>query len=232
MPDNKSWADAIIKKYSPGFKHRWEAYKIKLRENLDSQTVWIDCGCGDNGIVEEFGSLANYAVGCDLIENTSSRAPFLKADISKLPFEDESADLVTLRFVVEHISDIDSGFSDIIRVLKKGGRVIVLTTNLYCPFIFAARFVPFRLKNYVLSRLFRVEPDDVFKTYHKLNSPAAFQKGIGRLRLKEIEYISDLNYQRKPVFLLFFLWHMITRPGILNKFRTNILATFEKIDGR
>ena len=230
MPDNKTWADAIISKLTPGFRHRWEAYKIKLNENITNSTYWIDCGCGDNGIIEEFGQLAFYAVGCDIIEPTASSASFIKADVRHLPFENNSADLITLRFVVEHLKDIESDFTDIIRVLKSCGKVIILTTNIFCPYIFMARFVPFPIKNFIISKIFKVVPDDIFKTYHRLNTPWAFRKGIGTLNLKEIEYISDLNYKRKPVFLMFLFWHLITKPKCLNQFRTNILATFEKID--
>ncbi|HCB51051.1 TPA: hypothetical protein DEP21_00420 [Patescibacteria group bacterium] len=48
---------------------------------------------------------------CDLEEN--------------LPFEDNSFDLATSFFVLEHINNIDHLFSEVYRILKPGGRRII-----------------------------------------------------------------------------------------------------------
>ncbi|KER09839.1 MAG: hypothetical protein HY22_08615 [[Candidatus Thermochlorobacteriaceae] bacterium GBChlB] len=195
---------------------------------MNAETTWVDAGCGNNIMVEGFGGKNKYAVGVDVETPEQTTAPFVKADLKKLPFEDNSADLVTLRFVVEHLPSISEDFADIVRVLKKGGEVVVLTTNLRCPFIFTARLIPFAIKNTLIQKLFKVSDDDVFKTYHQLNSPAQFQRGIDGLKLKQLIFISDLNSTRKPVFLLFLAWHILTMPKFLHSFRMNILGVYEK----
>jgi ubiquinone/menaquinone biosynthesis C-methylase UbiE len=221
-------ANKIIHFFDKNFKPRWERYSEILLENINIDTFWIDCGCGDNGYVKEYGSLAKRAVGLDLIEPKDNDAPFLQSSIKKIPFDDNEVDLGTLRFVVEHLPEPDNDLYDLQRSLKDGGKVIVLTTNIKNPIIAIARLFPYKIKRQLITKIFKVEDDDVFPTYHQLNTPQAFKKGIGKLKPIYIEYISDINRTNNVFFILYLIWHIITMPKFLNKFRSNILCVFEK----
>ena len=93
----------------------------KEKENL---TI-IDIGAGDGRLYKYLAPLkpARY-VACDIAEKLLKRHP--GKDVEKivcdlediLPFEDESFDLATSFFVLEHIEDIDSLFKEIYRILK------------------------------------------------------------------------------------------------------------------
>jgi demethylmenaquinone methyltransferase/2-methoxy-6-polyprenyl-1,4-benzoquinol methylase len=51
---------------------------------------------------------------------------FMEGDCLNLPFEDESFDLVTISFGLRNLADREKGLSEIHRVLKPKGRLIVL----------------------------------------------------------------------------------------------------------
>jgi len=51
------------------------------------------------------------------------------ADISVLPFENESFDCITCGYVLEHLPDARLGLSELSRVLQPGGRLLLLTTE-------------------------------------------------------------------------------------------------------
>lgn len=226
--NNKEWSERILQQFDPSFKHRWIIYDEIVKSSLNSQTVWIDCGCGNNGTVKAYGHLTKTAIGVDVIENEENDN-FIKADIRSLPFTSDYADLITLRFVVEHFQSVNDYMSEINRVAKKGGRIIILTTNFLSPLIFLPRlFLPHSLKNKILTKLFKVKDDDVFPAYHKLNSPNKFNLLKKYFRIDIIKFISDLNYTRKWVFIILLTWHKFTALKILNKFRTNILIVLEK----
>ena len=226
--DNQEWADRIIRRVDPGFRHRWQAYESRVEKHLASDCVWIDCGSGDNRIVAERAGSARLAAGVDLTYREKPDGTFVVADIRHLPFASKSADLVTLRFVVEHFSEVTGYFDEIERILKDGGTVIVLTTNVLSPLISIPRFLlPYPLKNRLLAKLFKVESHDIFPTHHRLNTPGRFEH-IGGLRLRHLELISDLNFTRKWIFWIFLGWHIVTRPRWLHKLRMNILAELEK----
>ncbi len=54
----------------------------------------------------------------------------VKADVTKkLPFKDGEFDLVISRDIAEHIRESENFFSEQLRILKKGGRIIVMTPN-------------------------------------------------------------------------------------------------------
>lgn len=228
MMNNKEWSEKILRKVDPSFKHRWEVYNDLIKNSINSQTVWLDCGCGDNNMVNSFGQYAKTAIGIDLIDAVNKNN-FIKAKISNIPLPSNYTDLITLRFVVEHFDNAGENFSELIRILKPNGRIIILTTNLLSPIIFLPRLIfPYRLKSKILEKTFKVKDKDIFPTYHKLNTPRFYSSNPFGLRLKNITFISDLNYTRKIIFLMLLFWHKLTNSNLLRKFRTNILVVLEK----
>lgn len=222
-------ATKIIKLFDRNFKHRWQRYNEKLLENIDASKVWIDCGCGDNDFVKEFGSQAKYAIGLDVVEPKNNEAPFVKSPVTSIPMKDGELDLATFRFVVEHLPNPEIDLLDLQRTLKVGGRVIIVTTNIINPIIALARIFPYSIKHRIITKTFKVDDDDVFPTFHKFNSPFAIKNGIGRLKPIYIEYISDINHINSVFFYIYLFVHLLTKPKVLNCYRSNILCVLEKV---
>lgn len=59
----------------------------------------------------------------------SDRPAYIAADLSCLPFADGSFDGATCGYVIEHLPDVKAGLSEIARVLKSGGRMMLLATE-------------------------------------------------------------------------------------------------------
>ncbi|MEX0977770.1 MAG: methyltransferase domain-containing protein [Pirellulales bacterium] len=51
------------------------------------------------------------------------------ADLSRLPFADESFDCVTCGYVLEHLPKARPGLAELSRVMRPGGRMLLLTTE-------------------------------------------------------------------------------------------------------
>lgn len=89
----------------------------------------LDVGCGTGAnleMLQNFGEAEGVDVSNDALE--FCRAKGLKAHkglAEKLPFADESFDLVTALDVVEHLDDDVAGLQEMRRVLKKGGRALI-----------------------------------------------------------------------------------------------------------
>lgn len=227
---NRLWAEKIIKNIDAGFQHRWEVFDNTLLRYLTPDATWVDIGCGNNALVHTFGSKVRSALGIDVLEPSTHDPLFLQGDIRNLPLPDNHADVISLRFVVEHLQNVDKDFADVFRVLKPGGVVVLVTTNLWNPFIFFPRLLlPPALKHKIIEKLFKVPADDIFRAYHVLNSPSHFRKGIKGFTVADIQYISDLNYTRKWLFCLFMGWHILTMPTALHQLRANIVAVCQKV---
>jgi SAM-dependent methyltransferase len=90
---------------------------------------FLDVGCGTGAnleMLEKFGAAEGVDVSDDAL--AFCRAKGLKAHkglAEKLPFEDESFDVVTALDVVEHLDDDVAGLTEMNRVLKKDGRALI-----------------------------------------------------------------------------------------------------------
>jgi len=88
--------------------------------------VRLNLGCGKRTFGEDW-------INVDLFDVPPEGVKYQKADISKrLPFDDESADVVFSCHVIEHLdpTDVEGILRDWIRVLKPGGQFIVECPNL------------------------------------------------------------------------------------------------------
>lgn len=59
----------------------------------------------------------------------SDRVRFVTCDLTRLPFEDNSFDCVTCGYVLEHLPDPRLGLQELSRILKPGGRMLLITTE-------------------------------------------------------------------------------------------------------
>lgn len=59
----------------------------------------------------------------------SDRLRFFAADITQLPFPDESFDCVTCGYVLEHLPDAALGLRELCRVMQPQARMLLLTTE-------------------------------------------------------------------------------------------------------
>jgi len=64
----------------------------------------------------------------------------LAADLTRLPFADETFDCVTCGYVLEHLPDPRPGLAELARVMAPGGRMLLLTTEDNIPGAFTSRF--------------------------------------------------------------------------------------------
>ena len=221
--------EKFFRSRNPEYRPRWEAYNTLLAASLSREKVWYDIGCGANEFVEEFGSLAGRSLGIDrAVHPGMTNAPFLQAPAGEIPLPSRSADLITLRMVVEHFEHYPDDIAEIHRLLKPGGLLIVMTTNALSPIVFVPRLIPFRLKEWIIRKLFRVDSSDVYPTYHRFNTPGKFAKGFGVFHLQRLEYLEQISPVRPVLTLLFGLWYVLTKPRAFQPLRSNILAVFQQ----
>jgi ubiquinone/menaquinone biosynthesis C-methylase UbiE len=57
-----------------------------------------------------------------------------QADLTAIPFPDESFDVALLNEVLEHVPDEHAVLSEIHRILRRGGRIFVFSPNRWFPF--------------------------------------------------------------------------------------------------
>jgi ubiquinone/menaquinone biosynthesis C-methylase UbiE len=137
----------------------------------------LDAGCGRTTRLQSWRDRISELVGVDLDEvaglenHTLDR--FVAADLGNpLPFADESFDVVYANFVVEHLVDPGAAFRECHRVLRRGGDLVLLTSNQANPFLAAARLLPQQARVAVKRVGPRASERDVFPAVYRANTPA------------------------------------------------------------
>lgn len=93
----------------------------------------LDAGCGTGRRLRGAAQNAASAMGVDLVpemllvgrEMAPIRAPLVAADLTALPLQDDSFDLVWCRLVAGHVADLPSLHSELGRVCRPGGRLVL-----------------------------------------------------------------------------------------------------------
>ena len=104
---------------------------------------WLDSGCADGGYSEGlFRVGAQQVTGVDVdpgrVASAVARglegAEFHTIDGAQLSFEDDSFDGAFVNEVMEHVQDEAAVLSELRRVLRPGGHLIVISPNRWFPF--------------------------------------------------------------------------------------------------
>ena len=89
----------------------------------------LDVGCGRGHVVNALRELGVHAEGIDLNPNAAEVAliPHVRTmSATDLEFESESFDAVVSFHAIEHIPDIDAALAEMARVVRPGGKVLLV----------------------------------------------------------------------------------------------------------
>lgn len=230
MTENEQWARKFARKLDKNWKPRWEIYDDFVINLQNPQHICLDLGCGNNDELSP-DSEFHFKFGMDLLSpkpDNTGKIPFARSDLYILPLKAKSVDVVLLRYVAEHIGDPRQAFSEIHRVLKPGGKVLILTTNRNSPLILLPGLIPYPLRKKLITYVFKAKDEDIFPTWHRLNSRSDFSKLKDLFEIEKWTYLQDVNWSRKWLFILLFLFHLKTKWLGLRFLQSNILTILKK----
>ena len=128
--------DRLNRVMTLGLDRRWRRRAVKEVVSGQQPVVNVlDVACGTGDMCVELLKRGCTVTGVDLSEEMLAIAKVkgerLKvkvevADAENLPFEEESFDGVTCAFGVRNFVHLEKGLSEMLRVLKPGGRMVIL----------------------------------------------------------------------------------------------------------
>ncbi len=168
------WEDYAARKAEGYFEDRFDTRSaIGLRNfvreaaifeimRLKPHETFLDVGCASGRQVFQAAKVCKRGVGTDIAKNFTDKATahaqergiknveFFPAPMEKLPFPDESFDVILCAEVLEHPLNPKPGLQEISRVLKRNGRLVVSVPNENGDGTYWKR-----LKNFILRRKFK-----------------------------------------------------------------------------
>jgi ubiquinone/menaquinone biosynthesis C-methylase UbiE len=172
-------------------------YSLKLYDFLknykldkNSKVLEVGCGCGDG--LKQFNN--QFVVGVDLSEESLklSKGNLVNADLFKLPFKDNSFDLVYSSGLLEHfkIEKAREAVLELKRVCK--GEIVVIVPNSHCLWY---RF--FKMSMKMLNKWdFGYEEDYSVKRLKRLSKGMKIKKLFG---LQVLLPLATNNYEALPL---------------------------------
>ena len=125
---------------SAGIHHLWRKKFVRLSGVTPNDKV-LDCATGTGDLAIEFkrsmGEGSGQVVATDFCKEMLESAPakaksknleidFSVADVTKLPFEDDSFDISSISFGIRNVDQPQLGIDELARVTRPGGNVMVL----------------------------------------------------------------------------------------------------------
>ena len=125
--ENSYTAIHYSKELRPYSNYSWLLCKHLADKYYKSQTgKLLDVGCGRGEFVEIFKALGFDAYGVDL-EATAPRTERVDLETEKMPFPDDSFDFLMCKSTIEHIRNVYHFTGEMYRVLKPGGKIVIMT---------------------------------------------------------------------------------------------------------
>jgi SAM-dependent methyltransferase len=110
----------------------WQRLRYRyVTELFTGEGAVLDVGCGSSRIISALpkGSVAADILLRKLRYSRRYRAPLVQASAFALPFADESFSCVLCSQVIEHVPKDSPILSELVRVLKPGGRLVLGTPD-------------------------------------------------------------------------------------------------------
>ncbi|MGD0568921.1 MAG: methyltransferase domain-containing protein [Candidatus Sulfotelmatobacter sp.] len=190
----------LMKLIVPDLIWNQQIYGTVVLPYVTRETTWLDLGCGWRILGKDLEPIedalvasAGMAVGCDVdlqsVRKHRNMRRLVLGSAEALPFRNASFDLITCNMVVEHLSDPQKSFSEMVRILSPGGQLVIHTPNLLNYAVFLnhtlARLVPRGFLLTLIGWADHRKGSDIFPTFYRANSARRLLQICDKLGLQE-----------------------------------------------
>ncbi len=123
--------DAMNRIMTAGLDQRWRRITARSVVHRGDRVLDAACGTGDLAIAdrEAGGEVTGIDFSQRMLDRARKKDPlveWVRGDILRLEFEDDSFDVVTVGFGIRNVENLEGGLTELRRVLSGGGRIGIL----------------------------------------------------------------------------------------------------------
>ena len=186
-----------------GSRGPYAEYERLIVSSLQAGDSLLDIGCGRTfPMAEKWLKTGAEVFGLDPVIDQEALLPGvtgLQGSAEKIPCPDEMFDLIVSCAVLEHLEQPHAVFKEFKRLLKPGGRAILLTPSKYDYVSLIAAVIPNRFHGGIVNATEGRAEDDTFATYYRANSRKQLS-GLAvdnGLTLEKVQYLDQSPYALK-----------------------------------
>jgi ubiquinone/menaquinone biosynthesis C-methylase UbiE len=188
----------------PGWRSSGDQLEAMVRSHVTRESRVLDLGCGRGGVVELIWRDVKMAAGLDpdspsLADHRAAGMAVVRGVGERMPFVDESFDLIVCLWVLEHLKDPSATLSEVRRVLSPGGHFVFVTPNMRNPLMVANRIgkaLP-ALQRRLVPRVYGRDGADTFPVQYRANTVEAIREHSEQSGLD----VYDLRVVPDPTYL-------------------------------
>ena len=218
--------------YPPAFRGMYDRLQDAIDQYAQPSDVVLDAGCGSGRVFQHrLAGRVRRVVGVDVTDEPRANENIddaLKGNLAALPLRSEQFDLIVVSHVAEHLTRPEAVLRELARVLRPGGRLLLLTPNRWHYVPLVARLAPHRL-HVALNRWRGVDARDIFPTAYRANTAGrlrslATDAGLAVERLDRFETEPEyLAFHVLPYALGVAYERAVNRVDALAALRVNLL---------
>ena len=225
--------------YPPAFRGMYDRFSDVIHEHVRRDDVMLDAGCGSGRVLQyhfDEQQRPRLIVGVDVTDEPHGNRNIdaaARADLAALPFNDKTFDIAISSHVAEHLTQPERVFGELVRVLKPGGKLLILTPNRWHYVTISSALLPYSFhRRYNSWRGSNV--DDVFPTVYKANTASRLRSlydgaGMGIEQLYQFETEPEYLAFSAPTYALGVAFErVVNRFEVLKNARVNLLAVGRK----
>ena len=179
--------------------------------NEDKVSVWVDAGGGnDPGIHrKDYDSTKNVQI-VSLDEDSNSLLKnkiadiLIRCNLEKIPLKAQYADVITMRWVAEHVEEPKKVLRELCRILQENGRLLILTPNANHFYPPIAKHFPKVYESY-RTKVCGWESASIHNRFYRMNRRSTLKSLFKTIYLQEekFHYVNSNFFHRKLSFLYF-----------------------------
>ena len=222
-------------------KDQWPGvrYQEAVIASGGPERTLLELGCGREArVLRRLAPHFAFSWGVDLEKvadgSDEERWKLIQGDAHRIPLGDESVDVVASANAVEHFADPVAAFRESARVLRPGGRVVLITVNQWFPPIVLGRILPHSWRQRVNGVATGTADEDTFPVFYRANSARSLTRAAEAAGLTpvQVRYVSS-----HPQYLMFSvlayrlgiaLERFVARHAVLHGWQHFLLGVFER----
>ena len=237
-----SWRKEELRErfYAPAFRGMYDRFSDVVHEYVRRGDLMLDAGCGSGRVFQyrfDVIQRPRLIVGVDVTDEPRANRNVdtaVRADLAALPVAEGSFDVAISSHVAEHLDRPEKVFQELARVLRPGGRLLLLTPNRWHYVTVAAALMPhaFHLR---FNRSRGVDAHDIFPTRYRANTAPRLRalyewSGFEVERLEQFETEPEYLAFSTPTYALGVGYErLVNRFDALRNLRVNLLAVGRKL---